>query len=210
MYNIHPSHQLNEIFRAKPYQGTAPEDAKFLFIGLDANYDPAIETSPVFPKILEYHENGVTFWQKYGVHHPFLLSDYKGDGKFYHKSFADIGFKHEHAELISFVELLHLPTVGRNKLEATDLDKEHLKKINHAILEGKAEYIFISAKVAFLMHKTRSFTWLNKKVIEKDDTLGIYNYLGKKKIYSHLHFSNYGKFLEQKRNEALFIRGLVK
>lgn len=64
MYTPHPCIQLNEIFTAKPYQGVAPDPSTFLFIGLDANYHAEIENRPIFPKILEYHHDGVAFWQK--------------------------------------------------------------------------------------------------------------------------------------------------
>lgn len=210
MYHPHPSDKLNEIFSAKPYQGVAPEQATFLFIGLDANYDATIEAHAIFPNILEYHRNGLAFWQKYGVHHPFLLSDYTGDGKFYHRSFARIGFQPEHAGLVSFTELLHVPTSGRNKLEVKDLSKSHLNQMNAAITEGAARYIFIPAGVAQLMLLTGGFPWLQKKPVGKDGPLEILYRQQNKTVYKHLHFSNYGKFEEQKRNELAFIRGLLE
>jgi len=116
VYILHPSPELRALFAAKPYQGVAPDKATFLFVGLDANYDEAIDFSPVFPFIREYHTDGVAFWRRYGVHHPFLLPQYSGDGQLYHRSFARIGFGPQHANLVSFVELLHVPTVGRDKL----------------------------------------------------------------------------------------------
>lgn len=67
--------------------------ATFLFVGLDANYSPDLEASPSFQSVLEYHEDGVAFWRRYGVHHPFLLPEYRGDGRRYHRTFAKIGFK---------------------------------------------------------------------------------------------------------------------
>ncbi len=209
MYNLHPSDQLKKTFFEKPYQGVAPEQATFLFIGLDANYDAQIETHPVFPKIMEYHQDGAVFWQKYGVHHPFLLPGYTGDGKFYHRSFAKIGFMPEHASLVSFAELLHVPTVGRNKIEGNDLDLSHLKRLNTAILEGKAKYIFIPDGVARLMHSSGQFPWLRSRPIGIDCPLAIYYQKPGKTIYKHLHFSNYGKFEEQKRKELAFIGQLL-
>ncbi len=140
MYISHPSSVLNALFAKKPYQGIAPDKAKFLFVGLDANYGSQIEHQSIFPKIHEYHGDGIAFWHKYGVHHPFLLPEYSGDGKFYHRSFAQIGFKPEHANLVSFVELLHLPTVGRNKITIDDLDQHHLNYLNSAILEGSPSH----------------------------------------------------------------------
>ncbi len=209
MHHPHPSNKLNEIFTAKPYQGVAPEQASFLFIGLDANYDAAIEAHAIFPKILEYHRAGVAFWQKYGVHHPFLLAGYSGDGKLYHRSFAKIGFQPEHAGMVSFAELLHVPTSGRSKLEVKDLSKSHLNRLNDAIIDGQAKYIFIPEGVAQLMRLTGAFPWLQKKPPSKDGPLNILYHQPNKTVYKHLHFSNYGKFEVQKQQELAYIGSLL-
>src|SRR5262245_44968198 len=124
MYLAHPSERLNRAFAARPFQGAEPEKAAFLFVGLDANYSANVEASPIFATLLEYLEDGVAFWRKSGVHHPFLLEEYRGDGRKYHKTFADIGFTPANAADVSFVELLHVPTVGRSKLVADDLNSE--------------------------------------------------------------------------------------
>src|SRR5690349_6421729 len=100
MYTPHPSRELTELFARKPYQGVAPENATFLFVGLDANYDERIATSTIFSNVLEYHSDGVAFWRAHGVHHPFLLPGYSGDGRVYHRNFARIGFRREHAHLV--------------------------------------------------------------------------------------------------------------
>ena len=126
MYQIHPSKRLKELFENKPYQGANPLDATFLFIGLDANYAENIEQQAIFSQIVEYHQNGVLFWEKYGIHHPFLLPNYKGDGKRFHQNFAKIGFSAAQANDISFIELLHVPTFGRNQLSLEDLSHTHL------------------------------------------------------------------------------------
>jgi hypothetical protein len=112
VYRPHPSPELNELFARKPYQGAPPDQALFLFVGLDANYDEEIANSRIFSKIQEYHDDGVAFWRKYEVHHPFLLDEYPGAGRRYHQTFAQIGFTPAHADLVSFVELLHVPTSG--------------------------------------------------------------------------------------------------
>jgi hypothetical protein len=208
MYRKHPSVKLNELFQEKPFQGVSPESANFLFIGLDANYNEQIESQQIFDKVVEYHSDGVNFWQKYKVHHPFLLDDYKGDGRKYHKNFARIGFQDKDANLISFIELLHLPTVGRNKLSVSDLSASHLKKINECILEGSAEFIFLSSGVANLVRKSEQFAWLPKKVMNHYGNLGILWQDKNKFIFSHLHFSNYGKFEKQMLMEAQTIREL--
>ena len=83
MFTPHPSPILTDHFARKPWQGVEPADARFLFIGLDANYAGDIERSPIFPALLQYHEDGPGFWRGNGVHHPFLLPCYKGDGRRY-------------------------------------------------------------------------------------------------------------------------------
>ena len=50
MYQPHTSEELNARFRQRPYQGVEPSAAKFLFIGLDANYEPNLARSPSFPQ----------------------------------------------------------------------------------------------------------------------------------------------------------------
>lgn len=42
VYYPHPSARLNAAFTARPFQGTTPESATYLFVGLDANYNPTI------------------------------------------------------------------------------------------------------------------------------------------------------------------------
>lgn len=209
MYVAHPSRELNNLFARSPYQGAAPDKAIFLFVGLDANYDAQISARPIFSKILEYHAEGVAFWLANGVHHPFLLPEYSGDGRLYHRSFARVGFTPEHASLVSFIELLHVPTVGRNKLVATDLALSHLEMLNSAILEGSARHIFVSSEVARLMRAARIFNWLPPTPIERFGSLGVLLNERGKTVYSHLHFSVYGKFHQQKASEALIIRGLL-
>lgn len=194
---IHPSKILIELFEHRPYQGVAPEAARFLFVGLDANYHVDIEKMSISPKVFEYHENGEKFWHAHEVHHPFLLQEYRGDGKRYHQNFERIGFKAKHAHLISFVELFHLPTVGHNKLSVDDLDITHLKRLNQAILEGEATHIFISPTVASLMRASGAFNWLPNKSIDTADVLSVLFRNSNKTVYSLLHFSSYGKYYKK-------------
>ncbi|MFZ6731335.1 hypothetical protein ACO0LG_05355 [Undibacterium sp. Ji42W] len=194
---VHSSKILIELFEHKPYQGVAPERSRFLFIGLDANYDVDIEKKSIFQKVLDYHEDGEKFWHAHRVHHPFLLHEYGGDGKRFHRNFERIGFKAERANLISFVELFHLPTVGRNKLSVADLDVTHLKRLNQSILEGDATHIFISSTVASLMRASGVFTWLPSKSIDASDVMPVLFRNSNKTIYSLLHFSGYGKYYKK-------------
>lgn len=208
MYQPHPSEELNALFRHRPYQGVEPSVATFLFIGLDANYDAGLESSPAFRTVLEYHQDGVAFWRHRGVHHPFLLPDYRGDGRRYHRTFARIGFTSTHAHLVSFAELLHVPTVGRNDLAPQDFDPQHLRRLNEAILHGKAKHIFVSAGVARLMRASKAFPWLPKEP-GASGPLRVFYSEPTRSVYSHLHFSNYGKFQQQLEEEAHAIAALL-
>jgi hypothetical protein len=208
MYTPHPSNELRQHFAERPYQGADPMAAKLLFVGLDANYDEAIAESPAFPSVLEYHQDGVAFWRRYGVHHPFLLASYRGDGRRYHQTFAKIGFQPDHAHLVSFVELLHLPTIGRSQLIPADLDPGHLKWLDNVIRAGEARHIFVSAGVLRLMQTTDRFQWLRNSPTPKDSLPVLYDD-GRRKIYRHLHFSNYGKFQAQLERERTLIWSFI-
>lgn len=208
-FEAHPSGQLNDLFAQKPYQGVAPANANFLFVGLDANYAPDVESRAGFARIVEYHTDGAAFWHKYRVHHPFLLPDYAGDGRKYHRSFARIGFTPEHADQVSFVELLHVPTVGRNKLAREDFLGSHLQMLNDVILRGRAAHVFISPGVARLMRATRRFPWLPPVPSTRLGALNVWCEMKGKRVYAPLHFSVYGKFEQQKAAEALAIHALV-
>lgn len=207
MYTPHPSAALNELFAKKPWQGAAPDEATFLFVGLDANYAADIEQSPIFPRIREYHEDGVAFWQKHGVHHPFLLSQYSGAGKLYHRNFARIGFERRHAHKASFIELLHLPTTGSD-LKSADLSPAHMSLLDEVILKGAAKHIFLPAGVARLMRATGVFPWLAETAIAHEGPLGVLHFRAGKNIYSHLHFS-YRYDNSRKALEAAAIRQFV-
>lgn len=208
MFIPHPSCKLTEIFAERPYQGAVPHEAQFLFVGLDANYDERIEKGAIFDNVLEYHRDGIAFWQRHLVHHPFLLPQYRGDGRRYHQNFARIGFQPKHASLVSFVELLHVPTIGRSKLEPDDLSPAHLQWVNEAILTGKPKNTFISAGVARLMRATGYFNWLPREFPKEKVLPEIYSGAGTT-VYYHLHFSNYGKFRVRLDAEADAIRYML-
>jgi len=91
MYSIHPSKELVSLYRKKPYQGQNPELAKIIFLGLDANFAEDIEQSEFYHYIKDYLADGVKFWEKYNVHHPFMLPQFKNsDGVTYHKNFSKV------------------------------------------------------------------------------------------------------------------------
>lgn len=208
MYQLHPSEVLRALFSDRPFQGAPPSEATFLFIGLDANYAADIERSASFQQVLEYHHDGVAFWTRHGVHHPFLLLDYRGDGRRYHLNFSRIGFAPRHAAMVSFVELLHLPTDGRSLLESTDLDAAHLQMIESAVLRGRARHIFVSAEAVRLLRASGRFGWLAQRPLAAGPLPVLYRDSGRT-VYLHLHFSNYGKFQQQMNEEAAAIAALL-
>lgn len=209
MFNIHPNKELVSLFKNKPYQGAHPDDCTYLFIGLDANYSENIEESSIFIDTIDYHKDGVNYWKETGVHHPFLKCDHNIDGKRYHLNFSKIGFSVEDAEKISFVELLNVPTYGRNSLTIDDLDEDHLKILNQWIINGNAKYIFLPNSVAKLMYKTKLFTWLPKSPMVKGENLNVYYENKFKKVFSHLHFSVYGKDEARRVHQAKLIKQLL-
>jgi len=209
MYQQHPSVALTRAFSAKPFQGASPEAADFLFVGLDANYAASIEESPFFQRVLEYLDDGVEFWCKYGVHHPFLLPEYSEDGQLYHRSFSRIGFGVEHAHQVSFIELLHAPTCGRNTLTTEDLDRRHLSRLNEAIIRGKAKHVFIPRSVAKLMRETGLFPWLPSVPTPLAGHLGLWFKADNKSVYCHYHLSVYGHLHDRKMKQLREIAALI-
>ena len=208
MYVAHQSPQLKELFLRKPYQGVPPSEARFLLVELDANYEATIAESPIFKSVLEYHEDAVSFWQSQ-MHHPFLLPGYSGDGRLYHRSFANVGFSPEHADQVSFVELLDVPTVGRNVLTVHDLSESHLRMINTAILNGRASHIFVSATVRRLIRESLMFSWLPRSPKDDSGPIGVFFEDSHRTVHSHLHFSVYEKFAARKPAQADAIRDLI-
>lgn len=150
-FGIHPSGKLQKLYADKPYQMQAPEDAKIIFVGLDANWDINIEQDPLFPEFEEYLKDGVSYWKTHGYHTPMLNPAYKGGGRKYHRMFADIGFTPAHAKDICFFELLKFPTYGNStenggkeykKLVCGESNKEHLNRLRE-LQKDKRKKIFI-------------------------------------------------------------------
>jgi hypothetical protein len=204
----HPSDGLNEAFAAKPYQGVSPVDARFLFVGLDANYALDLESGPHLQPVLRYHADAVAFWRDTRVHHPFLLPGYRGAGRRYHEGFARIGFRPEHANLVSFVELLHLPTTGISKLIPRDLDKDHLRFLDVAMRSGRTKNVFVSSKVLALMRQTKMFSWIGSFAVV-DGSLCVVSRNETCTVYSHLHFSYQFGRVDELRAQARAIATLI-
>ncbi|HWR57983.1 MAG TPA: hypothetical protein VN328_03765 [Thermodesulfovibrionales bacterium] len=185
-YKVHPSGKLVSLFKEKPWQGNNPLNSTFVFVGLDANYAANIEKK--LPEIFEYLEDGVAFWRQHKVHHPFRLPYYKGKGRKYHDKFAEIGFAPEHAETVSFLELLDVPTIG-SQLGPSDLSINHLFFLADVFENGAAEYIFMYPGVVALLRRTRLFKWLPAKTTERGDALTVLREKEGQIIYQMYHFS---------------------
>jgi hypothetical protein len=209
MYIPHTNTKLQELFSLKPYQGADPATAEFFFFGLDANYDPSIVDKHYLSEIESYLENGVLYWKERGYHHPFRHPEYRGDGALYHRRFAEIGFTKDHAELVSFVELIDVPTSGRSKLQLNDLKPSHLDRLRAWVLDGKAAYIYVPPGVGRLLRRTPQFSWLPKEPISYDGSLPVMFRSDRKVVYAPFHFSCVGKYC-MKKDRDLQIRDIGK
>ncbi len=197
-YGIHPSRSLQELYRVKNYQGANPEDAKVLFVGRDPNWHYDIENMPLFEKVTEYLSDGIGFWEKYNIHHPFLLADYKGDGKRYHRMFSNLKIDSDLADKISFVELIGFPTMGMAK-RSKGLYESHLfsernqKHLIHLdkILAANDKEIFIAWGLLEDFSILNKNTGLFEKLSNIDKSkLDIKNLNQIDNIFIHKHFSD--------------------
>lgn len=209
MYMRHPSPELQRLFASRPYQGADPSRAKYVFVGLDANYDVNVDRSRFFERVREYHEDGPRFWREHGVHHPFLLADYTGDGRFYHRSFARIGFTAANADDVSFVEVLEIPTTGRSELEPYDLNPLHIARLAGELRGRRPGYVFLSSKVLRLLRGQAPFSFLPGRPQGEAFGLPLLFADGERYFLHHQHFSAYGKAAQQKQFEAQAIRRLL-
>ena len=209
MFYPHRNSKLHELFSHKPYQGADPATSQFLFFGLDANYDPNIEDMRCFSEIVSYLEDGVGYWKQKGYHHPFRNPDYRGDGALYHRRFAEIGFTPDHAERVSFVELIDVPTSGRSNLKPNDLKPSHLDRLRDWVLAGRASNIFIPPGVSRLLRKTPQFSWLPDEPISHDGSLPVLFRSDQKVVFAPFHFSCVGKHC-LKKDRDLQIRDIGK
>jgi hypothetical protein len=215
-YDVHPSSELVKLFVAKPYQGQDPTKAKVLILGNDANYSPEISSHDFFQKIMEYHSDGIFFWQKQKKHHPFLLDEYPFDkrrgGVRYHLNFSKMGFSSEYAEHFSFAELLNIPTIGNTGEDKERffelLDRNHLNWLEDVILGGKKKFVMVNqtlvSSIQQIQKKLDVFDRLGRLLAEKETPSVILNnenvvlYNG----YSFSH-SVTNAYLASLRNEIL-------
>ena len=153
---------------------------------------------PLFEKVTEYLSNGMSFWRKYNIHHPFLLADYKGDGKKYHRSFSYLKIDSVLADKISFVELIGFPTTGMAKKSNKLFENYLLSERNHEhlihldkILSAKNKAIFIAwgllKDFSLINNRTGLFERFSKINLSE---LDINNLNQVDNIFIHKHFSD--------------------
>lgn len=195
-YSKHSSSELNKLFLSRPYQGQSPRKAKFIFMGLDANFAQDIETTDCFPFIKEYLMDGVQFWKKYKVHHPFLLPQYPdGDGVTYHKRFSKLNLAPDYADEISFIELIDVPTVGKTERKQFYklLNPKYIREIEELLLSTDKKTLFISRSVLTYLERIKKiynlFTWLPKAPNLKLNNLSLIFENNALRIYGVTHFS---------------------
>lgn len=172
-FQKHPSHEMVALFNKKPYQGQDPAKAKIIFLSSDANYSNDISNHVFFKRILEYQEDGVQFWKKHGMHHPFLLPEYpfdkRKDGVVFHRNFSKLGLSSDHAAQISFLELLDIPTTGIKSEDRNSfvnlISKSHVEYIDNLILSDQKQLVLIPGGVLREMRDIQKrfdvFHWLN-------------------------------------------------
>lgn len=195
------------MFQKKPWQGADPHKAQYVFLGLDANYAQDIEEK--LPEIWDYLEDGPAFWRKTGCHHPFRLRHYAGNGGLYHENFVKIKFQNNEAEQVSFVELLHVPTV-ESRLEVGDLNNNHIAWLAELFENGVYRYAFIPPSVVDLMRKTGRFRWLSRKAIRVEGDLEVLRDKSNGQvIYKMYHFSCYGWQRTKLHRQIEQVRNLV-
>lgn len=197
-FALHPSEDLQALFRDRPFQGQVPEQAKIIFLTSDTNYAEDIAAHSFFAKILEYHADGVGFWQKYGVHHPILLPDYpfkrNHGGVPFHRRFTTMGLDPSYADKVCFIELLHTPTIGRMSTDKTAylklLDVDHVSYIDQLILSNRGQLFLMSKNILdsmrYLNKKYEVFKWIKQSKWNIDDEIK----LGRNHLKMIYHFSS--------------------
>lgn len=164
MFQKHPLSSLHQLYHIKNYQGANPHDAKVLFVGKDPNWSATIDTCGLYDLVTEYLTDGVSFWKKYNIHHPFLHPNYKGDGKKYHQAVARIKLESEFEDNISFVELIGFPTTGMSSINYKKFNDYLLSKENRKHLIELDQLLKNQDKIAFLYWgMIEQLKFINKK-----------------------------------------------
>lgn len=196
-FQKHPSENLINLYKEKNFQGANPFDAKVLFVGRDPNWSIDIDESPIFNLVEEYLSDGVKFWKKYNIHHPFLHPKYDGEGKKYHKAISRLNLGSNLADKISFIEIIGFPTTGMSSTNYRQFNEYLLSTENRKQLIELDQLLNNSEKLIFLYWGLIDcLKFLNKKtglfgkfvIIDKKEMVRTdLNKVGN--IYFHKHFS---------------------
>ncbi|MGZ9675924.1 hypothetical protein [Flavobacterium sp. GNP001] len=198
VFQKHPSKLLNKLYVKKNHQGAHPKDAKIFFIGRDPNWAINVENMAMFKYIQEYLNDGISFWNKYEIHHPFLLPDYKGDGKRYHTIFSKLKINRAASSEISFLELIGFPTTGMAKSNTkvfnnyllSEENKNHLIELDF-FLSDSTKTIFVAWGLVEDFKMIHAKTGLFKKFAEIDKSKMLITDLNQfGNIFVHRHFSD--------------------
>ena len=210
-YVRHPDRMLQAAFSCG-YQGARPDRAEFLFVGLDANFAEDIVTKDaLYQDVLEYLSNGPKYWERHDKHHPFLRHPSVADGWLYHSRFSQIGLTARDAPRVSFVELLHVATVGRSPLRHSDLDPAHLSRLRAWMTGCNVRFVFASRMVGRWLQRLRLFEELRSPATETAS--GLWGWTlrrGGPQLLLHSHFSAWGCQYAQLQKDLLSIRALVR
>lgn len=197
IFQKHPSKMLISSYNEKSYQGAHPFEAKVLFVGRDPNWAVNIEELAIFNSVQEYLSDGISFWKKHNIHHPFLDQSYLGEGKKYHKAISRLNLSISFADKISFIEIIGFPTTGMsstnyklfNEYLLSSENRNHLIELDRLFNE-KGILIFLSwgliDYLKYVNKKTglfQQFTDVDKTSMERTDLNKVGN------IYFHKHFS---------------------
>lgn len=217
-YKIHPDLDLNREFHG--YQGTKPEDAKFIFLALDANYTEDFSTSSIKNDIIEFQKNYHDWIKKNAnIHHPFMNKDlkYKKDGLRYHQNFGKLNLSLKARESLCFLELFGKPTVGRTgnneDFILSNDNLSHLKRIHSVICNGSGKFIFLTSKVIAFFPKIAKNFGLKEfndlyKLLKSADKSKAIEYKGNYYI-KHTHFSGSQHPKARIENDIPLIKDLI-
>ncbi|WP_269226715.1 hypothetical protein [Flavobacterium eburneipallidum] len=196
-FQKHPSKALINLYNLRNFQGANPIDAKVLFVGKDPNWAINIEELSIFELVKEYLTDGVKFWKKYNIHHPFLHPKYDGEGKKYHTAISKLNLESNLANKISFIEIVGFPTTGMSSINNKQFNEYLLSQENRKhlieldkLLNNPEKLIFlfwgILNYLKYLNKKTglfKKFSNIDKQSMNRTD-------LNKRgNIYFHKHFS---------------------
>jgi len=158
-YGAHPDAGAIITAGFNGYQGISPTKARVLVLGLDANWPCDMLSIPVFwDEVKHYLKNPVAYWKsgrpKYPascvdpIHHPLISEARKAIGgkwnqfgtKYHHTFNTQLRLDSCHADCLTFLELLNIPTYGSTtakggpalfkKLLLSAANAGHVKNLN--------------------------------------------------------------------------------